>query len=55
MFILALVITIAVVVTRSSEDDQNEETSTNNNPARFIDSADFVALMQNFDGTVAGN
>lgn len=53
MFILALVITIAVVVTGNSEDDQTDE-SSNNNPGRFINTNEFFTLMGTFNGPIAG-
>lgn len=55
MFILALVITIAVVVTRNSEDDTSDENMGNTNPARAVNTDEFFTLMQSFDGPIAGN
>lgn len=53
MFILALVITIAVVVTRNSDDDQDEE-AMNTSPGRPLNRNDFLALMLTFDGPING-
>lgn len=53
VFILALVITIAVVVTRNNEDDETDENSTNN-PARIINTNDFFTLMETFNGPIPG-
>lgn len=54
VFILALVITIAVVVTRS-DDDQDDQNAINDNPARPINSNEFYTLMQAFGGPINGN
>lgn len=54
VFILALVITIAVVVTRNSDDD-SDENMRNENPARAVRTDEFITLMQSFDGPITGN
>lgn len=53
-FILALVITIAVVVTRDSDDDSNDEQSRTDNPGRIVNRNEFSTLMQSFDGPISG-
>lgn len=54
-FILALVITIAVVVTRDNDDDSTDEQSrSDNNPGRIINRNEFSTLMQSFDGPIFG-
>lgn len=54
VIILAIVITIAVLVTRNSDDDQIDE-SINTNPAKFMNSTDFLTLMVSFNGPIPGN
>lgn len=54
MFLLALIITIAVVITRDSDDDDAADESTNNRPARVINPNEFFTLMETFDGPING-
>lgn len=54
VFLLALIITIAVVVTRDSDDDEAADESTNNRPARVINPNEFFTLMATFDGPISG-
>lgn len=55
VFLLALIITIAVMVTRDNDDDDSPNESTNNRPARLINPNEFFQLMQTFDGPINGN
>lgn len=54
VIILAIVITIAVLVTRNNDDDPNEN-SLNTNPAKFMNSSEFLMLMETFNGPIPGN
>lgn len=55
VIILAIVITIAVLVTRHSDDDLDNDSSPNTNPAKFMSPADFLVLMESFNGTIPGS
>lgn len=55
VFVLALIITIAVVITRDNDDGDPADESTNNRPARFINPNEFFTLMETFDGPINGN
>lgn len=54
VFLLALIITIAVVITRDSDDDDAPDESRNNRPARVINPNEFFTLMATFDGQIDG-
>lgn len=53
VFILALVITIALLISRSG--DADEEDSSNDSPGRVLNSTEFLILMQSNPFPIDGN
>lgn len=54
MFILALVITIALVVTRNNDEELNEIDQSFENQGKPLDATEFLTLMKAFDGPING-
>lgn len=55
VFILAVVITIALVVTQNNDEEVDETSETSENRGRVLDRTEFFTLMKAFDGPINGS
>lgn len=54
MFVLALVITIAVLIANSDSDIDKLNKNSSESPARSLNSTEFLILMKSFDLPIEG-